>query len=291
MRYAYLLFLVLSSAGFADDPFECVDPDVANAFLGNRYQSQPEYSTSIPDGFVLLDLPEGLSLVGSEIADSTTTVVYKTDMDAGRALGAAANALSRSGWTDNEHHLSTAGRGFQSRSTPLARSVCHDDERGALSVAANSRSGHTLVSYIWHSGSGSCDGPAAALPHHDPSKMLDQMPILRLPEAVKTSNRGSGGTGDEVSSRVDISGAADRAGLRTALEGQIRNQGWQYQTGWSSRFSSGSVWTLETEEDGMLIGTLHMFDAGVDPIRLRFSLNPVNPTKGAGHGTWSGSSN
>jgi hypothetical protein len=121
--------------------------------------------------------------------------------------------------------------------------------------------------------------------------MMRLVPTLKLPEGIKATNTGMGGNGHEVGSRVDISGAMGRSALQNFFEDQIRNQSWEFQTGWSSHLSSGSVWTLDSADDGILIGTLHLFDSGVDPIRVRFSVNPADPTKGKDHGSWSGSSN
>jgi len=285
------LILLLSGASYADDPFACVDPDFTDAFLGYSYQGRPEYSTSLPDGFVRLNTPAGLLLVGSQISGPMTKIVYKTGMDAEPALTAAVSALADSGWIENTDHQRPARGGFQSGSRATAKIVCHDNDTGALSVIADDRSGQTFVSYLYHSVSQSCgDTPAAPL-RHDPSEMMRLVPILKLPVGAKASNTGRGGNGHEVGSRVDISGATGRSELQNFFEDQIRNQSWEFQTGWSSHLSSGSVWTLDSAEDGILIGTLHLFDSGVDPIRVRFSVNPSDPTKGTDHGSWSGSSN
>lgn len=292
MKRATFLVFLLSSASFADDPFACVDPDVADAFLGNWYQGRPEYSTSIPDGFVRLDVPAGLSLVGSQVSGPMTTVVYKTLMDAEPALDAAVGALAESGWVEFEDSQKTARRGFQSsRGGPAVKIVCNDDGTNALSVIANDKSGHTLISYMNHSGSPSCGGPTATTLRHDPSEMMTNLPILKLPEGAKASNTGMGGNGDEVNSRVDISGPLGRSELANFFEDQIRLQSWEFQTSWSSHLSSGSVWRMDTEEDGILIGTLHVYDSGAGPIRVRFSVNPADPTKGTNRGSWGSTSN
>ena len=78
MKRIALLILAAPIISHADDPFACVDPDVARAFLGNWYQGRPQYSTSIPDDFFDLAVPASLSLVGSEATGALTTVVYTT---------------------------------------------------------------------------------------------------------------------------------------------------------------------------------------------------------------------
>lgn len=290
MRRAILLILLVSGVSNADDPFACVAPDVADAFLGNWYQGRPEYSTSVPDGFTHFDVPAQMSLVGSQISGPMTTVVYKTSMDADLALSSAVTALSKSGWVAHVDQHRSGMRGFQTRSRPATAVVCHEDEADALSVIANNKSGKTLVSFVRHSESQGCGGETVARPHHDPSDMMTKLPALNLPNGVKASNTGMGGSGDDVSSRVDISGAMGRSELQSYFEHQIRGQNWEYQTSWSSHRSSGSVWTLDTAEDGFLIGTLHLFDAGADPIRVRFSVNPADPAKGTDRGSWGSTS-
>jgi hypothetical protein len=121
--------------------------------------------------------------------------------------------------------------------------------------------------------------------------MMRVVPTLQLPADAKASNTGMGGNGHQVGSHVDISGSLGRSDLLSFLEDQIRDQEWEFQTSWSSHHSSGSIWALDTVEDGLLIGTLHLFDSGIDPIRVRFSVTPADPTKGKDQGSWSGSSN
>jgi hypothetical protein len=120
--------------------------------------------------------------------------------------------------------------------------------------------------------------------------MMRLVPTLKLPAGVNASDIGIGGDGREVGSNVDISGAIGRSELQSFFDNQIRAQSWEFQTSWSSHLSSGSVWILDSAEDGILIGTLHIFDSGVDPIRVRFSVNPADPTKGSDNGSWSGTS-
>jgi hypothetical protein len=289
MKYAFLCMLALTSAAFADDPFSCVDPDVADAFLGNAYQGRGEYSNSVPTHFVALNVPTGFSLVASKTLDAMSTVIYKSDMDSQPTLTAAVDALTKVGWTENSQQRRQLSGGFQTHSRPSAAVLCHDDDEWALSVIVTDQSDSTFVSYVQHSASQSCGATPDESPHHDPSEMMSLVPTLNLPQGAKATNSGMGGNGHEVSSHVDISGAVGRSELMTHFEDQIRQQGWEYQTNWSSHLSSGSVWALDTVEDGVLIGTLHVFDSGVGPMRVRLSVNPADPRKGKGRGSWSGS--
>ena len=96
-RFA-LLLLALPTAIFADDPFDCVDPDIVEAFLGNWYQNRPNYSTSIPDDFVKMGLPAHFTLVGSAVHGSSVSVVYKTEENANAALSSVVDVMENEGW-------------------------------------------------------------------------------------------------------------------------------------------------------------------------------------------------
>ena len=289
MNRFVLLILSVSTASFADDPFACVDPDVANAFLGGWYQSPPSYSTSVPDEFVKLHIPARLTLVGSQVGDSNMSVVYQTEMSAKAALSRAVIALTDAGWIEMADQRMSAMRGFQSSMRPQSTSLCRDDQPAALSVIAISKSGQTYVSYSMHSQlqSQACGEPAAAARISVPRTLMAHLPILRLPEDAKSSNVGAGGSGDEVNSRVDVLTTMSRAGLLSFLGDQIQNQQWVFDTNWSGELSSGSLWTLDTPDDGMLIGTLHIFGPSVSAVRVRFSVSSTEPKIGGVQGSWS----
>ncbi|MEL7022587.1 MAG: hypothetical protein AAGL69_02505 [Pseudomonadota bacterium] len=292
MRSVVLLILAITNAANADNPFACVDSDVADAFLGDPYRGRGDYSTAIPDGFANLNVPAGSLLVGSQTLDSMTTVIFKTKVGRDRALSLAVDAMAQSGWAEYEQqHWSMSG-GFQTSTRPISAAVlCNDNFPDALSVIASEKSGQTFVSYVQHAASQSCGAKPLAELRHNPSEMMRLVPRLKLPEGAKATNIGMGGDGDQVSSHVDVSKAVSRSDLSNFLENQIRDQDWEFQTSWSSHHSSGSVWALDTVDDGLLIGTLHLLESGVGPIRVRFSLNPADPTKGESLGRWSASSN
>ena len=291
MRLAFFLILAMASAAYADDPFACVDPDVTAAFLGDSYRGRGEYSTKIPGGFVDLNLPAGFSHVGSQTFDAMSTVVYEADMEKNRAFTAALDAMTDKGWTEAHRQRLGVMGGFQSRSRATAATVlCNDDFSRALSLSAAEKSGQTFVSYSEHSDAQSCRVKEAAVFRHDPVEAMRLVPRLQLPEGARTTNTGMGGDGHQANSRVDVFGTTSRADLSNFLEGQIRDQGWEFQTSWSSHHSSGSIWALETPEEGLVVGTLHLMDSGDEPIRVRFSVTVADPSKGKDYGSWSGSS-
>lgn len=287
-----VIFIVVISNAYAEDPFACVEPDVRDAFLGNTYAENSEYSDKMPEDFVDFLPPENLTLIGSVFSDSMTSVVFGSSVEKEKAFRSSMLSLSRSGWVEKEDLRSGGAGGFQVRSNDLIMGVlCKDGHDAAVTVLAGQKSGKTLVSYIQHSGAHSCAEKQVSIAPRDPTEMMRVIPALSLPAGARATNTGMGGSGHQVSSHVDVSGLASRSDLASFIEEQIGNQGWEFQTSWSSHNSSGSVWVRETGEDGLLVGVLHLFDSGADPIRVRFSVSPSNPSGDTYRGSWSGSRN
>lgn len=289
MHRCILLIFFVSTSVVAEDPFSCVDPDVANAFLGSWQQDVPSYSTSIPEGFVEVDVPANLSFVGSQIEESTVTAVYKTDLNTEDAMSVSAGVMMDAGWTEKADEFAGMRRGFQPLQRRMSSVFCHEDQPGSVSVIAKKKTDQTLVSLVHHTApvSRSCDDPPPAPPRHDRLEMLTRLPLLKLPEGTTATHTGRGGSNEEVNTSVDISGTLGRSDLLSYFGEQIRDQGWVFETGWSAALSSGTVWTLDTSDVGILIGKLHAYGSGSDPIRVRFSINPVSPAKNPNSGSWS----
>lgn len=276
-----LLLLLAPAASVADDPLACVDPELVRAFISN------EYSTTVPADMAHIDVPAGFSLVGSRTNRSTTTVAYRTASGAEGAIAAAVSLLEESGWVENGDRRYSGRGGFQSDTRSARAVVCRDDAPNPIDVNARPDGDVTFVSYTRHPRSSRCQPRAQPGEDLGARDLFFYLPVLALPEDAIAANVSTGGGGDEVNTRVDISGAAGRTDLLNFFEDQIRKQNWQHQTGWSSRVSSGSVWLADTEEAGTLVGTLHVFDAGEDPVRVRFSINPADPKRGVERGRWS----
>ncbi len=289
MNRLVLLTLAVSTASFADDPFACVDPDVADAFLGGWYQSPPTYSTSLPDNFAELNVPARFTLVGSQVGDSHMSVVYKTEMNTEGALSSAVSAMTDAGWTKMEDHGMSARGGFQTTTRPKSASLCRDHKPRVLSAIAHSKSGQTYVSYSMHSQiqSQPCGEPTLTARFNPYRTLSGHLSVLNLPEDARSSNVGGGGSGDEINSRVDVLTAMSRAELLSFFGDQIQNQQWVFDTNWSGELSSGSLWTLDTPDDGMLIGTLHIIGPSVGAVRVQFGVSTAEPKVGGVQGSWS----
>lgn len=288
MYRSAFLFLLIPTLSIASDPLECVDPEFVRAFFSGRSSTPPSYSTEIPDHFEIRKLPSDMKPIGSRTEKYATTVVFRTNQDVHDAYSSLAAALSEQGWKDITYERSPSRRGFQLADQSLVAEYCRDIDDTNLAVIASERFGHTLISLEQYDRKTmrGCLGTVRERRRN----LLDRLPILNPPDGAKTSNSIIGNNGHAVSTGVDISASTGRDKLLGFFEDQIRNQSWIFLTRWSSDLSSGSVWSQNTSEQGILIGTLHVYDAGSDPVRVQFSIDSADPAKDIDHGMSSRSS-
>ena len=282
MYRSAFLFLFVPTLSIASDPLECVDPEFVQAFFSGRSSTPPSYSTEIPSDFDVRKFPSEMKLVGSRTERYATTVVFRTDQDVRDAYSRLADTLSDEGWKDITYERSPSRHGFQLANQSLVAEYCREIDDTNLAMIASESFGRTLISLEQYDRKTmlGCKGSIRERRRN----LLDHLPILNPPDDAKTSSTKIGRNGHEVSTAVDISASMSRDELLGFFEGQIRNQSWTFQTKWSSDLSSGSVWSLDTSEQGILVGTLHVYDAGNDPVRVRFSMDTADPTKGIDHG-------
>ena len=288
MYRSAFLFLLAPALSIASDPLECVDPEFVQAFFSGSGSTPPSYSTEIPSHFEVRKFPSDMKMVGSRTESHATTVVLRTDQDVRNAYSMLADALSNEGWTDITYERSPSRRGFQLANQSLVAEYCREIDDTNLALIASERFGQTLISLEQYDRKTmlGCKGTIRERRRN----LLDHLPILNPPDDAKISNAKMGTNGHEVSARVDVSAPMSRKELLGFFGDQIRNQNWTFQTKWSSNLSSGTVWMRNTSEQGILIGTLHVYDAGSDPVRVRFSIDSADPIKGIDHGMSSQSS-
>lgn len=289
MKYIAVLGVLVVGTAHAADPFACVDSDVADALLSDPHRGRASYSTAIPDGFGELSIPAGFELMGSRADHSRSSVVFKTSQPKTQALSMATETLTEAGWTERKLPHRRGSGGFQVGPQTSNAWLCRDDKSGALSLVATETSRKVFVTFSKYRSSNVCDDSDPAAMRHDPRDIIRLLPTLTIPDSATATEAGTSGSGRQVSAHVGVRGATSRADLMNYLEDQIRNQKWKHQTSWSSDFSSGSVWVLNTDEKGLLVGTLHLSDAGVDPIAVRFDVIPSDPSKVSDRGSWSSS--
>jgi len=279
MQRIILFCLIFPVAGFADDPFACVDDEFAAAFLGTGFQNRPVYSTELPDAFRDLRVPDTFELVGSETNAFSLRAVYKTTENADSSLTTALDLLTKSGWRDLANIMAMHQRGFQTGMIPKTTQVCRDTEPGLLSITVNESTGQTYLSFSManYAQGQTCDALEART---SPlagrgTNFWKFLPVLELPDATQSSGAGMGGGGNEYHSDVIVNTEMSRASLMSYLGDQIRDQGWVLDTSWSGNLSSGSVWSRKSPQDEMLIGTLHAYGKLASTYHVRFGVSPA----------------
>ena len=280
-RFAFLL-LVAPTVAIASDPLECVDPEFVQAFLSGSHSGPVSYSTKIPENFEVRALPSDMTLVGSRLEKYSTTVLFRTSHGVREVNSRLASLLSEQGWEDITYEENPGLRGFQPADRPPTAQYCQRSGDKRLSVAVSERSDQTIVSlhqYVRKTLHGCLE-----ILRERRRDLRDSLPILNPPDGTKTTLARKLSNVDEVSTSVAISGGISRKVLREFYGDQIREQDWTLQTKWSSEFSAGSVWLLDTTAYGRLIGTLHLYDSGSDPVTVRFSIVFADPQKGIDHG-------
>lgn len=279
MKRITLFCLMLPAAAFGDDPFACVDPDFADAFLGNAYFGRPTYSTDVPAAFTGLQVPESFSLIGSEISSHTVRVIYKTDASAEAAVSAAVDRIAGSEWRNLSDLMQMPRGGFQTRAIPRMARLCRDKEPGLLSINASDAQGQTHLSFsISNYGEGqTCSAlqTQSTMQGRYQMNFWDKLPQLNLPADTQSTSAGMGGGGNEYHSDIIVSSGMSRNILVGYLGDQIRDQGWTFDTGWSGNFSAGSIWSKTSPEDATLIGILHAYGESPDTYRVRFAISPA----------------
>ena len=282
MCRSVFLFLIVPAFSMASDPLDCVDPEFVRAFLAGHSSTPVSYSTEIPEHFEVRELPSDMKLIGSRKEKFATTVIYRANQGVRDAYSGLADALSEQGWEDITYERTPARRGFQLADQSVVAEYCREIDDTNLAVRVSERFGQTHVSfnqYVRKTMLG-CMG----LIRERRRDLMDRLPILNPPDGAMTSNVQKAMNLHEVSTSVDVSAGISREELLGFFGSQIRDQNWTFQTEWSSNLSSGSVWSRNTSEQGILVGTLHLYDAGSDPVRVRFSVDTANPAKDIDHG-------
>jgi hypothetical protein len=223
-----------------------------------------------------------LKLIGSRIEESSTTVIYSADQEVRDVYSGLAKALSEQGWEDITYTDSPFRRGFQSSGNYVSANYCRETDDNRLSVAVKSLSGQTLVS-LYQYERRTLRGCMATL-RNSRLELMGSLPILNAPKGATTSQPQQLTIGHEIISSVDVSANVSRQALLEFFGDQIRVQDWIFETEWSGQRTSGSVWSQDTAEHGILVGTLHLYESGSSPVRVRFSIDTADPGKDIDHG-------
>lgn len=265
-QLAPILMLVscLSGSALAQDLLECVDPDVREGLLSQGFETDRVVSRAIPDTFRSMPTPPEFEFVVSSVSSMQTSAIYKTSQAANNALGTMLRALQDDGWNARGMPAATQG-GFVNSAMPSFSMVCRDNE--TATVMSRESGTATFVNLSVSAGNASCQNMASPV-----AGMLGGsdiglfMPRLSLPEGARMSGAaggsflaiGSSSSGTDRSRSTSMAIETEMTGqdLLAHFEQQLGDQGWTYESGWSSRASSGSAWSARPENGAQLSGLL-----------------------------------
>jgi len=276
------LFLLAPAAGFASDPLACVDPEFVRAFFAGNDSSPVSYSTEVPERFEVRRPPPDMTLIGSRNEDHAATVIYRSDRSVRDAYASLVEVLSGQAWQDITYERTPSRRGFQSSDRYRVAEYCREKDDTNLAVTVSERYDETLVS-IHQFDRKTMFGCMGTLRARN-NDLMDRMPVLVPPDGATTSNVRRIAISHEISSSVDVTTDIGREALLEIFGEQIEDQGWTPQAKWSGVRSSGSAWSRDTPDHGLLVGTLHLYDSGANPVRARFSVDSTDPDKDFDHG-------
>lgn len=274
MKPVILLVLLLPVANAADDPLNCVDPDIVNGFLERWSEEQSVISRSLPADFVDLDLPSDYALIGSWQRETMATVVYKTERNSLGALSDVTEIFTLAGWEDVTDKSGWSGGGFQSNSRPTVAMVCRDTEPGVVTITATNRAGQTYLSLQTRDDSryANCANYEEMNSFMLSRHLRDNVPVLVLPDDAQILDSNFGSNRGSNLMQIRISSDLNRSSLMTHLGDQIREQGWEYDVDWSGRTSSGSLWIKSGSERESLTGTLAVIESSPDIYNVQFNM-------------------
>ncbi len=254
MRIKAILLIMLATAEVyaQENLLDCVDTDVVKAFLGQ----QQVISRKMPNEYSELSMPTSFAYVGSAVREQSSSIAYKTGLDAAAAEPEVTTALEAGGWSRVvEPKRRTDRRGFQTTPRmPRTLTFCRGNRYMSGSFRQDA-SGTVVVMTSQLMGSGSC----ALTQVLAGRRASDFLPKLDLPPSVPTSSvGGSGGSNDYASSRIRFAWTKDLNALLSFFHGQLVEQGWKHTTEWSTARTAGSVWESNPEDGIRTSGTLEI---------------------------------
>ena len=201
-------------------------------------------------------------------------------------MNTAATMLGEVGWRKFDLGMSPSG-GFVTGNQPQVEVFCRDD---SMLNVVGSASGDTT--YVRLQLNASRDGvPCDASPGGPPgmiarlsgdSGISRHLPTLALPDgtaplaprsALVASAAGLSGTDRSANTQIELETALSAQEVAEEFGRQLETQGWEFDTGWSGEYSSGSGWTRSPSGNLDLTGLLDIIALGGSAYRASFRVS------------------
>lgn len=275
-RLLTLVFALLGSASSAqEDMLACVDPDVREGLLFRTTEMGATLTRTLPDE--LADLPDAndLEFIGSSLSPILSVAAYKTALAPADALDIAAAMLGEAGWREFGFWSPPTG-GFVTGPQPQIEVYCRDDAILTVVVSESGATTYVRMQFSPEPYGSPCDASAGDSPGtigrlRGRPGVIEHLPTLALPDgaaplaprpALVASAAGFSGTDRSASTQIELETALSAQAVAEDFGRQLEAQGWEFDTGWSGEYSSGSGWTRSPGGDLDLTGLLDIIALG-----------------------------
>lgn len=247
----------------------------------------------MPEGFPEFNLPEGVDVAGSLDQNSRIQVILRSELDPETFEQSVREELLGRGWTELVSPRPPNRQfGFVPNNIPAGfqfpRQLCHD-RYGNISVNARGEAGiYHRLSLDWNRNSFgqqlSCEEQNQQRQGQFNPVMRTQfglnqyLPVLELPEEDRGSRfrpsfgSGTSGSGDALTARSPLVIDWSMDEIIRWFSGQLMEQGWEQDAGWTGDTSAGSTWLKTVEDSTRLTGLLDIVREEENTYQLRFRL-------------------
>jgi hypothetical protein len=276
-----LLGAMFSLTAFSQDLLECVNPDVVNSLLFNgRADARYLVSPDLPDALSGYRAPAGFEFVGSLARNDTiSTATFRTELAGEFAFDSAVAAFEAERW-EAEEQLRIGVPVFSLTNRPLSVTLCRDGERRNVRVRNVNAARFVEINFVTEDRPRAChaDDPRfSQMPTM--GAIHEQLPTLTFPDSTREPNGndpggGTGGAGERVRTSVQVESPDTARALINHFAGQMADQGWLPDAGWSGQHSAGSTWSRVGDDNIRYTGILEAVGLGdsIYDVRLRLRM-------------------
>jgi len=271
-----------AAAAPAQQALQCVNPDVLNSLVFNAYaDSKLVVKRAMPDIVAGFGAPADFTLIGSAVrgVNASTTVAYKTSLEADKAFDNLLRFLNAEGWQREITPEAQSPAIMMAGPPPLAAQLCRNGERRSLRVQEIEGVRYATIYGYETAPPRVCNAPrppqtsttsAVAL-----NTGLGHMPQFSFPETARMDAGLPGGTINNdrtLSTSVRIRSPDTAAALAGHLSQQLVAQNWSTDARWNGALSSGSTWTRKGDDGKTYWGTLEILSIGKGIYDVGFTI-------------------
>lgn len=259
---------LLSLPVSAEEPLDCLDPDVAEALVLRLGGDWIRITRQWSPGFPRIALPAEFELIGSRTSAYLATVAFKSSLSMAESKTRIGTLLAGHAWKFHEPATAPPALDlvFQIQPPVAAQkdmTFCHDDlgHMTARFAQADQRSTYVILHAWTGDGLGVCQSvPRREVMQEPMEAQFLALPLLTMPEdAAAVSGGGGSRSPDFGESSARLESGLTAAELLEHFGHQLAEQQWRQRSQWINEKISGSTW-LSKDRNGA--GVLTVVDRG-----------------------------